>query len=73
MNRSLEARLRKLEAAGRDEAQTRRMQTHLITAEGEEAEREITELKASGQYQEGDFILRLPWLNKAALEKHGRG
>ena len=68
MSRSLGCRLRKLEAI---RGPTPR--THVVVGEdAAAAERQIADLKASGQYREGDFILRLPWLEEAALKKHGR-
>ncbi len=68
MSRSLGRRLKKLEAI---RGPTPR--THVVVGEDEAAaERQIADLKASGQYREGDFVLRLPWLEEAALKKHGR-
>ena len=67
MSRSLDRRLRKLEAT---RGPGPRM--HIVVGEDAAAERRIATLKASGQYREGDFILRLPWLTEVALKKHGR-
>ena len=68
MSRSLERRLKKLEAI-----RSPGPRTHIVVGENEAAaERRIADLKASGQYREGDFILHLPRLEEAALKKHGR-
>ncbi len=68
MSRATKARLQKLEAIRSPGART-----HVVVGGDEAAaERQIAALKASGQYREGDFILRLPWLEEAALKKHGR-
>ena len=67
MSRSLDRRLRKLEAIRGPGPRT-----HVVVGEdAAAAERRIAALKASGQYREGDFILRLPWLTGVALKKHG--
>ena len=55
MSRGVTGRLRKLEAEHRDKPRR-----HVLRAIGAaEAERRLEALKASGEYQEGDEILRI--------------
>ncbi len=67
MSRALSKRVRKLEAQ-----HSRKKGCHVVVGDDEAAERQLAALKASGEYQDGDQILRLPWLEEAALKKHGR-